>query len=210
MDVIKKPKFLFIFVLVLLFQNCKQIPKDNKQETIKSNINNKNEQRSLQAIPLTDTLYIKCDTGIINFINFHDAEDATQVFTKVDTVKSPFFHLIKATYYENIEFLLVNKSSGIIDTIFNEPIFSPNDSLFITLTPDSPYEGAIHGYEIWKLNNQNNLKQIKRTIQRNYHPLKANWINNSEVVLVIATMKLNEWDAATIDYNQIDTLKINL
>jgi len=210
MHILKPFKLRVLFFLAVGLYSCGQPPKPESPAPIESEVKDTNHQISLFSTALTDTLFIPSDTGQIELINFHDAEDASQVFTRLNDHDYPNAHLIKASYYESIEYLLINKISGQIDTLFNVPLISPNDSLFIVITPDTPYEGAIHGYEIWKLNGQNNWRRIQGIFQKNYHPLSAFWLSESEIVLTIAPMELNAWNAATIDYNNTDTLRIQL
>lgn len=93
------------------------------------------------------------------------------------------FYIVEGHYWEWYEFYLVNRTSGSIDTIWTDPIFSPNNQLLISKSTDFGLEGHPNGYQIWQLNSKKRWTKIYEIDQQDWIPLDFRWISNDTFVI---------------------------
>ncbi|MFT6502220.1 MAG: hypothetical protein ACJASQ_002346 [Crocinitomicaceae bacterium] len=93
------------------------------------------------------------------------------------------FYIVEGHYWEWHEFYLVDKKTGITDTIWTKPLFSPNNNLIISKSVNWGLAETPNGYQIWEITPNHKWRKIVEIDQQDWVPLEFKWISNDAFIL---------------------------
>ena len=95
-------------------------------------------------------------------------------------------YLVSGSFWEHYECYLVNKKTGEISVIWNEPIISPSSEYLANLSLPYGLEGVPNGIQIWKYNqNEKKLTNWLELDQQIWAPEDLVWENDQTILLKV-------------------------
>lgn len=99
------------------------------------------------------------------------------------------YYIVGGSFWEHFECYLVNKTTGMQTTIWNDPITSPDEKYIANLSMQYGLEGVPNGLQLWRVvNNGNNGFTIQKYIeidQQIWAPEDLAWETNTTLVLKV-------------------------
>lgn len=95
-------------------------------------------------------------------------------------------YLVSGSFWEHYECYLVNKKTGEISVIWNEPIISPSSEYLANLSLPYGLEGVPNGTQIWKYNqNEKKLTNWLEIDQQVWAPEDVVWETEKTLLLKV-------------------------
>lgn len=140
-------------------------------------------------------IYTKEDTLV--FESKPDLEERMEVFEYKEFNRRNKFHVICAQYWESYHCYMVNHMTSQIDSIWQAPTFSPNDSSLISKLIDYGLEGAPNGFQVWQLIKDKGWVKILEVDQQKWIPVSFQWLSNDSLSVKAVTVEhfeLKDWN----------------
>lgn len=140
---------------------------------------------SFQFINKTDTsIQFQTDTGIYSKFNVRDSINETndESFYVIGYNPLNKTFIFYGVYWEHYETYFLNKTSGHLDTLWLDPIFSPNNKLAISQSMQYGMEYVPNGYQLWQFDN-NKWEKLQEINQENWVPIDIKWLSNNQVII---------------------------
>ncbi|KOS06206.1 hypothetical protein AM493_09315 [Flavobacterium akiainvivens] len=106
-------------------------------------------------------------------------------------IDNPAFYLVQGDFWEWNDYYMINQYTGKKDTLWSDPVFSPDKNLIVNLSPAYGLEGDPNGIQIWKVANNNGnatLSKIKVIDQQEWIPLEVYWVDNRTLIFRAVTV----------------------
>ena len=134
---------------------------------------------------LTDsTIVFETDTGLFYVENIVDTineiGDETYHFIGFNNQNLTFVY--HGVFWEEYEAYILNKTTGKLDTLWLDPIFSPNDSLLLSQSMQYGMEYVPNGYQVWRLEDDSWVK-IDEINQEKWVPMDMKWVSNTKFIV---------------------------
>jgi hypothetical protein len=115
------------------------------------------------------------------------------------------YHLVKISYYETTEYLLINKAGSQI-SLSGEPVFAPDMRQIAAICPGIEYSGGQPNIvELLKLQN-GTLHRVWSLEPKTWEPYRICWASDA-VLLLSRTMWTGNHPGSTFTYSKLTIIK---
>lgn len=211
---------LYGFFLLLSCNNNETTEK-NKEESespiLVKNLSNKEvynikvDTLNEWTIKKNDTIRIKTKNQFIDFISHPNLDENESNYTYNGFNKNIGFHIVCGQYWEDYRCYLIDQETSRIDTLWTEPIFSPDNRYLISKSMDYGLEGIPNGFQIWHLNHKKQWIKVNEIDQQEWIPIDINWLTEDSIEINSVTIKhYNEmnWDMEKL--SEFDKIKMKI
>ncbi|MCR9254392.1 MAG: hypothetical protein NXI20_28520 [bacterium] len=159
------------------------------------------------AIQIGKTLLIYTQKDTLKFVSEPLLEENKVIYKYKSFNEESQLHVICADYWENYGCFIIDHKNGTSQSIWTDPIFSENDSAFISKSEDYGLEYTPNGFQLWQLNSENNWTKTLEVNQQEWIPVTFQWISNDS--FNVQTVTKEHFESSNWDYNNLsdfDTL----
>lgn len=118
-------------------------------------------------------------------------DENIQEYNYIGHLDNPAFYLVKGDFWEWNDYYMINQYTGAQDTLWAHPVFSPDKSLIVNLSPAYGMEGDPNGIQLWKVSGNNGnatLSIVKEINQEEWIPLEVYWLDNRTLIFRAITI----------------------
>ncbi len=135
-----------------------------------------------------DTIKIRTEKQGVEFISRPYLEENTSKYTYNGFNEINLFHTVCGQYWEHIECYLIDHKTARIDTVWTEPIFSPDNGKLVSKSMDYGLEGIPNGFQAWRLNEDRNWIKVLEIDQQEWIPIQITWTSNKRIRVKTVTI----------------------
>jgi hypothetical protein len=128
------------------------------------------------------TFHLKNGSDSILTNDTSDNGDKHIRFTYLESCPNIDYWLIKITYYEGGEYMLLDKENGNKMYLWSKPIFSPDKKHFITNSCDLEAGYDANGFQLFEVKNKN-IKECWSKAITDWGPSEIFWKNDSTLFI---------------------------
>lgn len=158
-----------------------------------------------------DTIRIRTENQKVNFVSKPNLEENISIYTYKGFNKNIQFHTVCGQYWETYRCYLIDQKTSKIDTLWTEPIFSPDSRYLISKSMDYGLEGMPNGFQVWHLDKNRNWIKINEMDQQEWIPIEITWLSSDSIEIKTVTIDhYNEVNWEKDKLTKFDNIKMKI